>query len=131
MPGVELQGIIFTAEIIVAIVVAILYIRSRIPEQTIEQQNKLITALNGRLDSLAEENKEMHKLHIENQRAISELQGQIKVYKELPLQDISNSLKALEILPEEFRKITKSQSEVTVKALHDIIKSNKKKGNTL
>lgn len=123
--------IIFSAEILVAIFVGIIYIKSRIPEQTIDQQNKLISALNGRLDVLAEENKELHKQHVESQKAIAELQGQIKVYKELPLQDISNSLKALEVLPEEFRKITKSQSETTVKALHDIIKSNKKKGNTL
>jgi uncharacterized membrane-anchored protein YhcB (DUF1043 family) len=119
--------VMFIAEILVAIFVGIIYIKSRIPEQTIDQQNKLISALNGRLDALAEENKELHKQHVESQKAIAELQDQIKVYKELPLQEISNSLKALEVLP----LLDTRVSETTVKALHDIIKSNKKKGNTL
>lgn len=120
--------IVLSAEIIAIAVLAIIYIRSRIPKETIAQQGLLIEALQKRLDESIEESKEkdkryqeyeriMNEKHLANERAIAELQGQIKVYKELPLQDIAKSLKALEILPKEFDRISKQNSKQLLKAI--------------
>lgn len=116
----DFNDVIGFAEIIGAIAIAFIYIRSRIPKETIEQQTKLIEALNGRLDSLDAENKEMHRQHVENQKAIADLQGQIKVYKELPLQDIAKSLKALENLPTEFEKMSEKSAKNIIEAIGNI-----------
>ncbi len=124
----ELDGIVFGIEVVVAAVLAYMYVRSRVPQQTIDEQTKLINALNGRLDTLAGENKDLQDRLLENQRAVSRLEGQIEVYKELPLQEIAKSLKALEVLPTEFKKISKTQSDVTIKAFRSIVNDNKKKG---
>ena len=124
----ELDGIALGIEVVVAAVLAYMYVRSRVPQQTIDEQTKLINVLNGRLDTLAGENKDLQDRLLENQRAVSRLEGQIEVYKELPLQEIAKSLKALEVLPTEFKKISKTQSDVTIKAFRSIVNDNKKKG---
>jgi uncharacterized membrane-anchored protein YhcB (DUF1043 family) len=121
---VELQFLIISVELIVGIMLAVLYIKSRLPKETIDQQTKLITALEGRIKTMEDENKEQLKKHIENEKAIAELQGQIKVYKELPLQDIAKSLKALENLPSEFERITKDNGEKILKAVSNISVQN-------
>ena len=120
----ELQAIIISVEIIVGALLAFLYIKSRLPKETIEQQTKLIAALEGRIKTMEDENKEQLKKHIENEKAIAALQGQIAVYKELPLQDIAKSLKALEKLPEEFERITKDNGEKILKAVSNITVQN-------
>jgi uncharacterized membrane-anchored protein YhcB (DUF1043 family) len=117
---VELQFLIISVELIVGIMLAVLYIKSRLPKETIDQQTKLITALEGRIKAMEDESKEQLKKHIENEKAIADLQGQIKVYKELPLQDIAKSLKALENLPAEFEKITQSNSKKILDAVGNI-----------
>ena len=122
-----LDGIVFGVEVLVAVVLAYLYVKSRVPQQTIDQQNKLIEALNGRLDTYSDENKDLQDKLLDNQRAVSRLEGQIEVYKELPLQEIAKSLKALEVLPTEFKKISKMQADTTIKAVRSIINDNKKK----
>ena len=124
----ELEGIVLGIEVVVAAGLAYMYVRSRVPQQTIDEQTKLINVLNGRLDTLAGENKDLQDRLLENQRAVSRLEGQIEVYKELPLQEIAKSLKALEVLPTEFKKISKTQSDVTIKAFRSIVNDNKKKG---
>lgn len=116
----ELQFLIISVELIVGIMLAVLYIKSRLPKETIDQQTKLITALEGRIKAMEDESKEQLKKHIENEKAIADLQGQIKVYKELPLQDIAKSLKALENLPAEFEKITQSNSKKILDAVGNI-----------
>lgn len=82
----ELQALVFGVEIIVGAMLAFLYIKSRLPKETIEQQSKVISALEKRIDVMEFESKEQLKKHIENEKAIADLQGQIKVYKELPLE---------------------------------------------
>ena len=119
-----MQAIIFTAEVIVAIAIAVIYIRSRIPQETIRQQGELISTLKDRLDAIDAENKLLHVQHTDNEKAIAKLEGQIKVYKELPLQDIARSLKALEKLPAEFDKISKKHSEVTINAVRNVKHQN-------
>lgn len=116
----EVQIVVLASEIIGAIVLSVIYIKSRLPKETIDQQGKLITALEKRLDELSRENRDLHEKHLHNERAIADLQGQIKVYKELPLQDIARSLKALEGLPKEFDRISKKNTQTLLSAVHTV-----------
>ena len=116
----NIQNYITAANIVAAVVLAAVYIRSRIPKETIAQQGQLIVALNGRIDAIGAENKELHRQHVENQKAIADLQGQIKVYKELPLQEIARSLKALEGLPSEFDRISKENRDSIIKSFQNV-----------
>jgi len=72
---------------------AILYLRSQIPQQTIKNYKDLTDGMKARIDLLEAESKEEKKQNIENVKAIAELQGQLKVYKEIPLQQIADSMK--------------------------------------
>lgn len=106
----ELSIIIIAAETIAGVILATLYIRSRIPAQTIDQQAKLIQALKDRVDTL-EQN------HSINQKAIGTLEGQIKVYKELPLQEISKSLQVLETLPADIQRMHQESNNALIQFL--------------
>lgn len=109
----EIQIIIVGAEIIAGVIITALFVRSRIPKETIEQQGKLIEALTARQTELI-------NAHVTNEKAISELQGQIKVYKELPLQQIANSLKMLETLPAEFERISNKSQEHIIQSFQNV-----------
>jgi 16S rRNA C1402 (ribose-2'-O) methylase RsmI len=123
---VELQALIFSVEIIVGALLAFLYIKSRLPKQTIEEQSKVIAALEKRIETMEFESKERLKKQIEDGKAIAALQGQIAVYKELPLQDIAKSLKALENIPQEFERISKSNTEQVLSAIQNVDVQNVK-----
>lgn len=116
----DFQVIVVTAEIIAALAIGIVYIKSRLPKETIRQQGELIAALQGRMNEVIQDNTRLQNSHIENQKAIAELQGQIKVYKELPLQDIARSLKVLEGLPETFDKLTKDNTKIVIDAVKEV-----------
>ena len=77
------------------IVSSVLAIRSQLPKQTIQNQKELIETYEKRLKALEDEEKANKKQHLENVKAIADLQGQIKVYKEIPLQQIADSMKEL------------------------------------
>lgn len=77
------------------IVSSVLAIRSQLPKQTIQNQKELIETYEKRLKALEDQALEDKKQHIENVKAIADLQGQIKVYKEIPLQQIADSMKEL------------------------------------
>lgn len=68
---------------------------SRIPKQTITNYEQLSVAQEKRIAALEEQSKVDHKNHLENIKAIADLQGQIKVYKELPLQSLADSMKEI------------------------------------
>lgn len=57
-------------------------------KQTIQSQKDLIDTLTIQVD-------ELRKLHLDNEKAISKLSGQVEVYKELPLGDMAASMKAM------------------------------------
>lgn len=96
----EIPLIIGIGEVVGVIVLAVLYVRSRLPKQTIEQQAQLIESLQARVQDL-------EKGHVNNERVIAELTGQLKVYKEIPLEEIAKSLKNLENLPEKIEQVLK------------------------
>lgn len=110
----EIQLIAFIAEVVAAILLALLYVKSRIPKQTIEQQSQLINALQSRVKVLEDS-------RTNDQKAIGTLEGQIKVYKELPLQEIAKSLQVLETLPADIQRM----HEESNKELINFLRSNK------
>lgn len=116
----DLTSLVGVAEVVGVIVMAILYVRSRLPKETIDQQTKLIDALNKRINNLDNDNRELQKQHVENQRAIADLQGKVKAYKEFALQDIARSLKALENIPSEFQKITEASTNKIIEAVTNV-----------
>lgn len=77
------------------IVSSVLAIRSQLPKQTIANQKELIETYEKRLKALEDQAEQDKKQHLENVKAIADLQGQIKVYKEIPLQQIADSMKEL------------------------------------
>jgi len=77
------------------IVGSILALFSRLPKQTIQNQKELIETYEKRLKALEDQAELDKKQHLENVKAIAELQGQLKVYKEIPLQQIADSMKEL------------------------------------
>ncbi len=71
---------------------SILALFSRIPKQTITNYEQLTAAQEKRIAALEEQSKIDHKNHLDNIKAIADLQGQIKVYKELPLQEMAKAM---------------------------------------
>lgn len=92
---------------IAVIVGAVLMIFSRIPRRTIDEQEKLIKALEGRISDLEKSHIQDQNNHLESVKAIADLQGQIKVYKELPLTDIATAMKDMNIANKEIAKNNK------------------------
>lgn len=113
-------GLVVTVEIIVGVLLGVLYIKSRLPKETIDQQTKLIDALEKRLATMEAEHKDLLTKHVENEKKIATLEGQIQVYKELPLQDIAKSLKALENIPTEFERITNKNNKQIMQAISNV-----------
>lgn len=108
-----MHNVVIGAEIVAGILLALLFVKSRIPKETIEQQGKLIETLMTRQTELL-------AAHVTNEKAISELQVQIKVYKELPLQQIANSLKIMETLPAEFERISQKSQEQIIQSFQNV-----------
>lgn len=64
----------------------IVYTRGRIPQQTIKNLQDLV-------DSQTKSIAELKESRIEDAKAIGTLQGQVKVYKELPLKSLADGIK--------------------------------------
>jgi len=93
--------------------IAILF--SRIPKQTITNYEQLTTALKGRIEALEEQSKVDHQNHLENIKAIADLQGQIKVYKELPLQAMAKAMQDIS----DVNKVIAQSNEIILKTLKE------------
>lgn len=68
---------------------------------TIASQKELIETLTTQVA-------ELRTLHIENEKAIARLSGQVEVYKELPLTKIANSMESIANNQEKIIKILKN-----------------------
>ena len=77
------------------IVSSVFYLRSKLPRATIDNQKELINVLDAKVKLLEAQSNEDKRQNLENVKAIADLQGQIKVYKEIPLQQIAESMKLL------------------------------------
>jgi hypothetical protein len=73
--------------IVIAGIAAIVYavFKNSTVKTTIQSQKELIETLTGQVN-------ELRTLHIQNEKSISELKGQVSVYKELPLSQIASSI---------------------------------------
>lgn len=78
----QLEGLVVITSV-VGIIFALL--KTGTTKATIQSQKELIETLTAQVN-------ELRSLHIENEKAISELQGQVSVYKELPLNQLSTSM---------------------------------------
>ncbi len=78
----QLEGLVVITSV-VGIIFALL--KTGTTKATIQSQKELIETLTAQVN-------ELRNLHIENEKAISELQGQVSVYKELPLNQLSTSM---------------------------------------
>lgn len=61
------------------------------------------------IDTLTTQVNQLRALHIDNEKAISELRGQVSVYKELPLSELSNSMRELAKAQSEILKLIKNK----------------------
>lgn len=107
------------------IIGGIFYARSRVPNQTIDNYEKLSVAQEKRIKALEDQSKLDREDHIESMRAIADLQGQIKVYKELPLQEMAIAMDKishtqegiLDSLNESDHQLPEGQTVTTVKTV--------------
>lgn len=87
----------------------ILYARSKVPTQTIQNYKLLTESQEKRIKALEDQSKADQKNHIDNVKALADLQGQIKVYKELPLQEMAAAMQKIsavnEVIAESNKKI--------------------------
>lgn len=90
---------------------SILALFSRIPKQTITNYEQLSVAQEKRIAVLEEQSKVDHKNHLENIKAIADLQGQIKVYKELPLREMA---KAMQDISDGNKAIAESNRQILI-----------------
>jgi hypothetical protein len=71
---------------------SILYARNRIPQQNVQNLTALTNTYEKRIKALEDELRDNHKLQLQNVSAIADLQGQVKVYKELPLRELADGI---------------------------------------
>ncbi len=90
----------------------IVYSRGRIPQQTIKNLTSLTDTYEKRIKALEDELKDNHTLQIQNVAAIADLQGQVKVYKELPLQELADGIKKVSDSNEKILKVLQDTSEI-------------------
>lgn len=74
------------------IVGSLLYARSKVPNQTITNYKLLTESQEKRIAALEEQKKLDQETQVENIKAIADLQGQLKTYKDLPLKEIAEAL---------------------------------------
>lgn len=72
--------------------------KSGTTKATIQTQKELIDTLTAQVNQL-------RALHIDNEKAIAELRGQVSVYKELPLTQLSTSMTEMMKTQKEILKI--------------------------
>lgn len=102
----EVIGVILALAGLIALV--LVATRRNVDKEVQKNQDTLIQTLKDRLDIVESENKELKKSHIDNARSIGDLQGQIKVLRDIPLKEIAVSM----------AKVAESQEHI-IKLLKD------------
>lgn len=77
-----------------------LYAKSKVPIQTIQNYKLLSESQDKRIKALEDQSTVDHQNHLESIKAIADLQGQIKVYKELPLQEMAQAMQRISVVNE-------------------------------
>lgn len=102
----EILGVIAGVAGVIALIW--LFVRRNISTDVQKNQTELIQTLKDRLDIMETENKELKKSHIENARNIGELQGQVKVLRDIPLKEIAESMAKVSQSQEHIIQLLKS-----------------------
>jgi hypothetical protein len=71
--------------------------------------------LKERVDILEKERDEARIQHLENQKAIANLEGQLKTYKEIPLKQIATSLSELSLSNGQILSVLQNSANVAAK----------------
>lgn len=95
MNTLDLSNIFSVAGYVAGVAGALFYARSKVPGQTIANYEKLTVAQEKRIKALEDQSKIDHQNHLDSIRAIADLQGQIKVYKEMPLQEMATAMQKI------------------------------------
>lgn len=125
----------------------ILYTRNRIPQKNVKEQGELIATLQElrladtekanknlallketyekRIGALEDELKTNHSIQLQNVAAIADLQGQIKIYKELPLQDLADGIKQNNDISTEILNSLKHTAEIAAEDRDVLTNQNK------
>lgn len=90
--AIDIGTIVSVSGYVSFIIGGILYARSKVPSQTIQNYKELAESQEKRISALEAQAAIDHQNHIDNIKAIADLQGQIKVYKELPLQEMAAAM---------------------------------------
>lgn len=93
----------------------VVYSRARVPQQVIKNLQQLTDTYEKRIKALEDELKNNHLIQLQNVAAISDLQGQVKVYKELPLQELADGILKVSITNTEILETLKQSALVLVK----------------
>jgi regulator of replication initiation timing len=90
--------------IVISGIAAIVYaiFKNSTVKQTIQSQKELIETLTSQVA-------ELRTLHIENEKAIARLNGEVSVYKELPLTELSKSMKTVVETQQNILKVLKEK----------------------
>lgn len=82
----------------------IFYARSKVPNQTIANYKALTESQEKRVAALEDQSKVYQQNHLDSIKDIADLQGQIKVYKELPLQEMAIAMQRISTVNEGIAK---------------------------
>lgn len=97
-----LQLVLTTFGIVGAIATVYVGFRTQVTKATIGNYRELVDSYSKRIEDLEQKTQDYQQLHIENVKAIGELQGQLSILKDIPLQDIALNqreiAKTLEVL---------------------------------
>lgn len=85
-------GVLALAAIVTA---AVVVIRSTTSKETVSNQKELIATLQAGKQEQKDQIADLQNKHIESMKAISGLQGQVDVLKNIPLKEISSDLKSI------------------------------------
>jgi phage pi2 protein 07 len=112
MTSINIEGTFSIIGYILAVVAGIIIIFGRVRNQNYKD-------LKDRVKILEDDRKAAITQHLENQKAISNLEGQLSTYKEVPLKSISESLKALTKSNQNIENILSKSALVSELEAHD------------
>jgi hypothetical protein len=84
------------------------YIAGAVVILTSKTKNDNLNDLKDRVDILEKDRENARVQHLENQKAIANLEGQLSTYKEIPLKSIAASLESLPLLVQSNEEILKT-----------------------
>ena len=90
--AIDIGTIVSVSGYVSFIIGGILYARSKVPSQTIQNYKELAESQEKRISALEAQATIDYQNHIDNIKDVADLQGQIKVYKELALQEMAAAM---------------------------------------